>query len=141
MLRVICSVLGLVVSASVTAGRIRWRTLERNAPPSPASSVSIVYQPVTYGGLVKSRSRRPSGAGSQPSSAKKTKISSSPSQKPGIETPPRAVTSANRANRPRRRMPAITPAGTAHSTPSSSAQVDSSRVAGSRERMSVSTGL
>ena len=101
----------------------------------------MVYHPVTYGGRVKSRSRRPSGAGSQPSSAKNTKINSSPSQNPGMETPPRAATSASRANTPRRRMPATTPAGTAHSTPSSSAQVDSSSVAGRRARMSVSTGL
>ena len=58
-----------------------------------------------------------------------------------MDTPPRAVTSASRVKKPRRRMPATTPAGTAHSTPSSSAQVDSSSVAGSRLRMSVSTGL
>ena len=69
------------------------------------------------------------------------KINNRPSHKPGMETPVRASRSAARANNPAGRMAASTPAGTAHSTPMASAQVESSSVAGRRRLMSSSTGL
>ena len=52
-----------------------------------------------------SRSMRPSGGGNQCSLAKKRKISRSPSQKLGIETPARATRSVSLANRLLGRVP------------------------------------
>ena len=54
-----------LINPSVSTGRIKCETAERNACMSPASRVSIVMKPVTGAGAMTSMSSRPSGAGAQ----------------------------------------------------------------------------
>ncbi len=65
--RVIRAIGAIANSPSVTAGSTSWRAVAANVVASRASALSTRNRPVTRGGGVEKASRRPSGAGAQPS--------------------------------------------------------------------------